>query len=819
MFRNYLAAALRNLVRNRLYSIINITGLAVGFTAALLIALFVRDEFSYDRFFPDYQHIYLMGSETSLPGRAKETPDATPAELAPFLKADFPEIAAIARLGPDDLLVKQGAVENTEHIVWADPTIFDIFKFKVVAGKLENALNDSNGIVITRNVARKYFGRDDAVGQTLEFKMIDITSGASTSDVFRVMAVIADLPSNTNLAINIIADAQNANSFITKIDNKPPGQDRWRPDSFTYLKFAGSAAADHVQEGLPGFIERHKPGVGKPGDGLYAKLILRPLASQHLTPGQSGLLWKPRGNIGAVYAMGAIGFLIVFAAAINFVNLMTARAMRRAIEVGVRKATGAGRRDLIAQFIGEAVIYVVIGMGCGLMLTAALLPRLNTFLDRTIELGLLRDIRSAGIVAAFAVVVGVLAGAYPALILASLRPAAVLRGIVGQRASSRIRQSLVVLQFAVLIGILIPTAVVYRQTQYALTEAQRLDTDQVVFIRNPCMEAFKEGLRTISGVRDVACSAAFSFGVNGGGAPMRTTPARNANGAYVTLSRVSVGYEFFTFFGLKPIAGRFFSEARPADVMPTDPNAPVQGAVVLNETAVRLLGFASPQDAVGKSTSLNEKIGTPVEIIGVVPDFLFDAVHKAVPPTVYDTGRDPQIATWVRIEGARAPETLAAIDKLWRQVGTVQPSHHDFLDHDIAGFYEDITRQGTLFSVFAAAAVAIAALGLFGLAAFTAEHRTKEIGIRKALGASRRDVLRLLVWQFTKPVLWANLLAWPVAYFVMRRWLDGFAYHIDLEFWMFLAASALALAIAVITVVGHALLIARAQPVAALRYE
>jgi putative ABC transport system permease protein len=280
-----------------------------------------------------------------------------------------------------------------------------------------------------------------------------------------------------------------------------------------------------------------------------------------------------------------------------------------------------------------------------------------------------------------------------------------------------------------------------------------------------------------------------------------------------------VSYEFFAFFGLKPVAGRFFSDSRPADIMPADPDAPVQGAVVLNQTAVRVLGFASPQDAIGESTSMNEKTGAPVEIIGVVPDFAFDAVHKVVPPTIYYTGRDPHIATWVRIEGASAPETLKAIDKLWRQVGSPLPSMRDFLDHHIAGFYEDITRQGALFSVFAAAAVAIAALGLFGLAAFTAEHRTKEIGIRKAMGASRRDVVRLLVWQFTKPVLWANALAWPTAYFIMRRWLEGFAYHIDLEPWIFVAASALALRIAVITVVGHALLVARAQPVAALRYE
>ncbi len=817
MFRNYLAAALRNLVRNRVYASINIAGLALGFTAALLIALFVRDELSYDRFFPDYQHIYLVGSETSLPGRATETPDVTPGDLAPLLKADFPEVGAITRLGPEDVLVRQGASETVEDIVWADPSIFEVFKFPVVAGSLDSALVDAGGIVITRSIARKYFGRDDPLGQVLTFTMIS-SGGTSMNDAFKVTAVIADLPSNTNLNIGIIASGRNANSFFTRDYGGPPRQDSWRQDSFTYLKLASDGSAARMQGGFNDFMKRHKAGIATPGDGLYVKLTLRPIASQHLTPGL-GLTWKPRGNIAAVIAAAAIGVLIVFAAGTNFVNLMTARAMRRATEVGVRKATGAARRHLIAQFIGEATLYVIIAMGCGLGFATALLPRLNAFLDRTIGFELLSDIRSLGFVGAMVVLTGVLAGAYPAFVLAALRPAGVLRGIIGQQTSSRLRPALVVLQFAVLIGILIPTAVVYSQTRYALSEAQRLDTDKVVFVRNLCLDAFKEGLQAIPGVRAVACSAAFSFGANGGGAPTRTTPAKQVNGAFVTVGRVSVSSDFFAFFGLKTVAGRFFAEGRSADVMPSDQDAAIQGAVVLNETAVRLLGFASPEDAVGKFTSLNEKTGAPSEIIGVVEDFAFDAVHKVVPAIVYYTGRDPLFSTWVRIDGARAPETLNAIDQLWRQVGTPLPPAHDFLDQRIAGFYADITRQGTLFAVFAAAAVAVAVLGLFGLTLFTAEQRTKEIGIRKSMGATRRDILALLLWQFAKPVLIANLIAWPVAYYFMKRWLEGFAYHIDLSPWMFLAASALALVIAVTTVIGHALLVARAQPVTALRYE
>jgi putative ABC transport system permease protein len=819
MFRNYLAAALRNLVRNRLYSVINITGLALGFTAALLIALFVRDEFSYDHFFPDYQHIYLVGGEHSLPGRAIDYPDFTPTELAPLLKADFPSIDVIARIVRDGLSVRHGAIENLERVHWADPNIFDIFKFKVVAGSLENALEDPNSIVITRKMARKYFGRDDPIDQTLEFRMSVFAAGRETaqSDVFKVTAVIADLPSNTHLSIDILAAAQNANSVITRIGNTPPRQGSYYGNSETYIKLPSAAAAALVQNGLADFMKRHKPDVANPGNGLYVKLILRPIASLHLMPSSSGVE-KPRGNISTIYGMAGIGLLIVFAAAINFVNLMTARAMRRATEVGVRKVTGAVRRDLMTQFICEATIYVAIGMGCGLMLAAVLLPRLNTFLDRTIELGLLTDIRSSGSIAAFVILLGVLAGAYPAFVLAAIRPAGVLRGIVGQQASSRIRQSLVVLQFAVLIGLSIATGVVYRQTQYAFTEAKRLDTDQVVLIMGaaPCMAAFKEGLSAVPGVRAVACSSGSPFG---GLNNSNVRPTKDANGTYVTIEHHSVGYGFFEFYGLKPIAGRFFSEAHPADAMPTNENALVQGAVVLNETAVRRLGFALPQDAIGKSTSLNDKTGAPAEIIGVVPDFAADAVHKVVPPTLYFTGRDRQGVLSVRIDGAGMPETLVAIDKFWKQVGPPWPMTRQFLDQHIAYLYKDITRQGTLFAVFAGVAVSIAMLGLFGMSASISERRTKEIGIRKAMGASRTEILQMLLWEFAKPVQWANLIAWPVAGYAMHLWLDGFAHHIDLEPWMFLAASALAVVISLSTVVGHALLIARAQPVAALRYE
>jgi len=401
----------------------------------------------------------------------------------------------------------------------------------------------------------------------------------------------------------------------------------------------------------------------------------------------------------------------------------------------------------------------------------------------------------------------------------------VLKGAIGQKGtSSRLRQSLVVFQFSVLIGLLIVVAVVYRQTRFAFNEAKRLNTDQVVLVRGAqCKGAFKEALAAIPGVRGIACSVPSALGMGYG-----IWPVRAKNGTFISVGNVEAGFGFFEFYGLKPLAGRFFSEDHPGDVYAEEQLAPgtlvltAPGTVVLNEAAVRALGFSSPQDAIGQMTAYDEKNPVPVEIIGVVPNFAVDAVHTVVPPIAYYTAPDLVPGTSllsVRIDGARIPETLQAIDTRWKQVGPPRSISRQFLDQRIAEVFADITRQQTFFSVFAGVAICIAALGLFGMSASVAERRTKEIGIRKAMGASSGDIVRHLVWEFTKPVILANAIAWPFAYYAMNRWLSGFAYHVTLEVWLFLAATGLAVFIAVITVWSHASLVARTQPVVALRYE
>ncbi len=814
MFRNYLITALRNLVRNRLYASISICGLAIGLAAVFLIALFVRDDLSYDRFFPDYRNIYLLGMEASLPGRARLYRDSTPAELAPLLRADFPS-AVVARIWPQSVVVRHGDIENNERVQWADANIFDIFKFKVVAGTLANALTEPNSVVLTREMARKYFGTADPIGEALElgFGADDGTPGsdrkAFKKRLFSVTAVIEDLPSDTEMEVDILLAGVTADSPIARIDANPPGQDGFTIDSLTYLKVPGSATAREIRNGLPAFLKRHKSRLfALP----YLTPLLRPIASLHLAPGVA----PSRGHIQTIYAMVALGALILLAAGINFVNLMTARATRRAVEVGVRKTNGAARRHLIAQFMGEAMVYVAIAVAIATVLAWVLLPSLNSFLDRTIELGLLTDIRSVGFLLGISVLVGVLAGAYPALALSAFHPATVLRAVTLQLSgASLVRQCLVVLQFALLIGLLIATGVVYRQTHFALTEARRLDTDQVILVTDaPCRGAFKDEVADIPGVRGVACSSGSPLGM-----AVSLGQVKAVDGSYISLDTHSVGYGFLEFYGLKPLAGRFFSKDHPGDAMPEDPQASTRGAVVLNEAAVRRLGFTSAAQAIGKSTSLDPQKGVASEIIGVVPDFALDAVQKAVPPIVYFVYPGLQDIISVRIDGDRAPEALAAIDRLWTQAGSPRPITRSFLDQRVTALYADIVRQETLLAVFSGVALSIAILGLIGMSASMSELRTKEIGVRKAMGASRGDVVRLLLWQFARPVVLANLIAWPIGYCLMQQWLNGFARHIALGPWLFLTPSVAAIVIATVTVWRQALVVANTRAVTALRYE
>jgi len=821
MFRNYLAAALRNLARNKLYAGVTIAGLAIGFAAAMLIGLYVRDELTFDRFLPDHERIYLMTSTIEMPGSKPIETKLSQIKLAERLPLDFPEIELAGRLTGAYFppTVRRGeTVAAEQSLYYADENFFRILRFPVLAGDLEHALDTPDSVVLTPGVARKYFGHEDVVGQILLINR----------EPFRVTAVLKELPSNTHITAEIFASAKSPQSPISQFGaiNGPVDT-----TLSTYVRLKPGASPEAMHERMAAFLDRRFPldALNRNARTKRDTHFLE-LTRIHLTPTNQEIFnSKSAVDPAILAAIGAVGVLIVVVAAINFVTLMTARAARRAVEVGVRKAAGASRRDLIVQFMGEALLYVVASGILALSLAELLMPAFNAFLQRKMTFDYLHDPALGLSVLGGMAVIALLAGAYPALVLSGFRPAAVLKGgPVAAVGGGGVRQALVVAQFTVLIVLILVAVTIARQTLYALNEGMRLDKDQTLFVfSQPCSATLRDELRRLPGVKAAGCSSAEAMNLS------TSRDDASVDGRRLNIMRAPIDFGFFEVFGIKPVAGRLFDERRPADAAMDNPDS--YQPVIINETAVRQLGFKSPQEAIGKTILWHgfwdETLrrpgpvnwpAKPSEIIGVVPDFTLGSVRQPIEPFLYAVGRlapPSSVSLAVKLDGARVPETLAAMDRIWKRVGQGRPMMRYFTDVFTMRLYVDTLIQGVTVAIAGVIALVVAALGLFALSAYTTERRTKEIGVRKAMGASSRDILKLLLWQFAKPVLWANLIAWPVAWLVLNWWLSSFAYHVAVEPWTFAAAGAGALAIALATVLVHALNVARSKPVAALRYE
>ena len=834
MLRHLLITALRNLARNRLQASIAILGLTIGFAAAMLTALFARNELSFDSFIPGADRAYVISSTLKGPGQADIVMDYAPPQSAAWLRLDFPEAKAVARLAYDRVNLRHGQVEASEDIAWVDPEFFDILPLPVVKGNPRRGLEAPEGVVITRTAARRYFGEADPIGRTLV-----VDRGRS----LKVAAVIADLPAESHLTHQIFASSRSPYSIFSRqkamTNNRPqpfmnflgtdtPGVGsgfRYDPvRARVYVRLDGPADVERVAQGLSASLRRHAGELRMPDD-TEPSLHLVPVRALHLYPFKGASLGATdaRGSLAALTALGAIAALIVTLAVINFVNLTTARAGQRAVEVGVRKAAGARQSQLIAQFVGEAVLQTVLAMVLAIALTELLLPALNAFLSRQIDFPYWRDPRLMLLLAASTVLIGMAAGAYPAFVLAGLRPAIVLKGgPLGGIGSSLLRQGLVVFQFAVLVGLLLAVTVVWRQTIFAMNEGLGMDkTQTLVVYATPCRGAFADEVRRLPGVKGAVCSSRELLGLDDFSPLANDTYITMPGRETVMMGLGLVDFGFFELYGIKPVAGRLFDRAHPSDQLPElDPKRSRHGALVVNESGARRLGFARPGDAVGGRPELFKN--DTYEIVGVVPDFTLDLQNAEIKPRAYlidfeSYPRDQVLS--VKLDGRALVPTLAAIDATWRRTAQPGAIRREFLDDYVQRLYVSTLRQGFLVSVLCGVAVFLAVIGLLGLAAFTAERRTKEIGIRKAMGASTGDVLKLLLWGFTKPVLLANLIAWPLGWWLMNRWLTGFTYRIALTPDVFIFAAGTSLAIAWITVLSHALAVARAKPVRALRYE
>jgi putative ABC transport system permease protein len=576
-----------------------------------------------------------------------------------------------------------------------------------------------------------------------------------------------------------------------------------------------------IRESLKTLLDRHSPTVlgGKRKASEVWALIARPIGALHLS---SNTIADPDGERhGSLYTVAAIGLLILLIASINYVNLLTALGVRRALEVGVRKALGARRGDLFAQFMTESYLYVALGAALGVGIAALALKPLNAFLGRTIDFATFADARVAAFSVLFLALVAFLAGLYPALVLSAYRPATVTKGGRTARGQAGVRQVLVVLQFAILIALLVATAVTYRQMKLGMREALRQNTDPIVVLQGTCTEGLKSELERQPGIVAAACA----MGLPQWGFQMMS-PMMRVDREPLGMRYLPVDFGFFELYGYELAAGRLFDRALGTDAPPPDNVWKTPESVVINERAARALGFGSAEEAVGQTVAFSHLFRTPATftpqhdttIIGVLKDFQIGPVTDPITPAAFYVDLANARMMSLKLDGRSTPEALEAIDRVWNEYSGAPPQRF-FLSDAVQGIYVDLLRQTALFSTFALIAVLIAVLGLVGLAAHAAASRTKEIGIRKVLGGGRWTITGLLLWQFSRPVLLANVVAWPAAYFAMSAWLGGFAKRVGLDWWLFVGAGGITLAVAIAAVLVHTWGMAGVRPVSALRYE
>ena len=830
MWRNYWTVAVRALAKSKTYSIINIAGLAIGMAACVMILLYIRYEQSYDSWLPDAQNTYELQTWSPHPQ------DGQPffIQMAPYateaaIRKDFPQVEQAAYLqdnGP--VFVKEGQASSTKSFMFTDEDFLKAVSLPLVGGM---TLTQPQTAVITQSEAIKRYGTDQVVGRTLTI----ISRGIKRD--FKINGVLRDLPKNSSMKINAVMRLD----YVTFNAANPQFLTCWGCQSgWVYLKLRPGSDVKAMEAQEPAWEKRNipdDPTVGikyNPGNDSDWHFIN--LKDVHLGKAQDGSM-TPGNDRRTIATFAVIAMLILGMAVVNFTNLATARASQRAREVALRKVLGATRTQLIVQFVAESILISGIGMLLALALVELLVKPFAAFLDADLTLNYLgRDgilLPAIGLT----LLVGVISGLYPAFFLSRFQPAQVLkanRSAAETPGSGRLRAALVVLQFAVSIGLIICTAVVYGQTVYARHVDPGYRRDHILQVEElgraqlwPLAEGIVQRAERTPGV---VAAGLTEIGINTDN-NNNTFIIPPGNNQQVTIGQYAVGEGYLGAMGLKLLAGRWFDANRPIDdaTTPYPPDPAVEKAihdrgmnVVINQYAARKLGFNSPADAVGKVVR-GDLVGNHLglmeaTIIGVVGDSRFRTVRTPIEPIMFHKVRTGPGWMMVRYNGD--PRAVrSALEREWKEVTSDVPFNAKFSEDIMGEMYKKEDARAQIFAAFSLLAVIIGCLGLFGLAAFTAERRTKEIGIRKVLGARTRDIIRLLVWQFSRPVIIANVIAWPIAWWMMRDWLNGFDERIPLTPVPFLAAAAIALGIAIATVVGHAVKVARANPIHALRYE
>lgn len=799
MFKNYLKLAFRNLLKHKAYSSINIAGLALGMACCILIMLYVQDELSYDKFHRDADRIFRVAM--TIDTRGVPTSFApTMGPLAAALVNDYPEITDVVQILPAGTVQVSPAPDQhyyEDRAYLADSSFFRIFSFRLLHGDPAQALAQANAVVITREKALKYFGQENALGKRLD------VNGTS----YLVTGVMEDIPSSSHFKPEVV-------SSLGLLRSREFMQN-WHANMLhTYIKIAEGVSPQAVEQKISKVADRYVGDQIRANNQTYT-YFLQPITAIHL---HSDLRYELEANSRIVYVQifSVSAVLILLIACINFMNLATARSMRRAKEVGLRKVVGAYRSQLMIQFLGESLFYRILAVLLALTVVEISLPFFNTLAAKNLDLNLTANAPLLTGIVLITVLVGLLSGSYPALFLSAFRPAEVLKGKLTAGISTprfgapALRKVLVVLQFAISIALIAGTLVISQQMNFLREQNLGFAKEQMLVLalrgRSEMAEKF-ETYKSEFLQHPNILSATVSHSVPGRGVSNNLMAERENEDNRVQMNLLFVDYDFFKTYGIPLLAGRDFSKE-----ITTDTDGKV---ALLNEAAMKAFGWNDPNAVVGKQFDGF----TGPEAIGVVMDFHFKSLHESVGPLMLLVRPRSFQYISLRLKTENTAETMAFVQQKWSALLPDKPFEYFFLDEDYDKQYQAEQRLGTVFSDFSILAIGIACFGLFGLVSYAAEQRTKEIGVRKVLGASVSGIVGLLSKDFVKLVLIANLLAWPIAWYAMNRWLENFAYRIDIGWSIFALAGGMTLLIALLTVSTQAIKAALSNPVEALRYE
>ena len=807
MLKNYLKISFRNLIRFKTYSFINILGLAVGIACCLLIILYIHDELSYDSFNKNADRIYRINTDLKFGNSELHIPVVSDM-MGQLIKEDYPQVENYTRIytfdGPK--LVKKGNEFNNEwKIAYVDSTFFKVFTFPVVSGNTDHVLNEPNTVVITESMAKKYFGTTDAYG-----KFIETNENGGTD--YKVTAVIKDMPKNSHFRFDFLFPMENLNydwgnfvssNFYTYLLLKPGTDYKKFEKNFVEYndKYVFPYAKDHLQI-------NSKEEFEKAGNKIENTLI--PLTDIHLYSKRSQEL-SPTGNIEYVYIFAAVALFILLIACINFMNLTTARSANRAREVGIRKVLGTERKNLIVQFLLESTLLAFIAVVLAVIIVYNILPLFNHIAGKELQVNKLYSSPILFFLVLLPFIIGIIAGSYPAFFLSRFMPAHIIKGKLASGSKSKgFRSALVVFQFATSIILITGTIIIYNQLNYIQNKNLGYHKDQLIIINDTYnlhnIDAFKNEMLKVPGVMS---------GTISGFLPVPS--ARNFSAFFKELSMVSesgitmqrwkIDYDYIKTLGIKIKEGRNFSRDFGTD----------SSSIILNEAAVKQLGYKNPVGQKIYTWIKDDKI-VAYDIIGVVKNFNYESLRQNIGPLCMILGRNYDNVTF-KINAANTVSIINKAESIWESMVPGMTFSYKFMDESFDEVYKAERRVGIIALSFSALAIIVACLGLFGLATFLAEQKTKEIGIRKVLGASIPSILLMLCKEFIKWIIVANLIAFPVAYYFMNKWLQDFAYRINIDWWLFVFSGCIALVVALLTISFQAIKAATANPIKSLRYE